>query len=239
MRIDQKDKKHGGMFYINIDDEIADIEQRLGDLSHKAPVVLTKALNDTAKWTGRELAKSAQERYRIQKLKFAKELHFTKATKGNPVATLYASGVPLAASKFKVSATSPTPSFKGSQPVKLAVLKKQSPQVVTSTRGDGLDTFVTQFKSGHNAVVQRDPPRDYKSKGWSDRKKRWKSFYKRTGKLDKTRVQELYAPSVPKMLEKVGVTEKFLETEQPKILEHLQKSITKHINTELYFANRG
>ena len=239
IRIEQKDAKHGGMFYIDVRDTMEDIERRLGDLSHKAPVVLTKALNDTAKWAGRELATSAQERYRIQKLKFAKEFRTTKATKSNPVATLYASGTPLASSKFKISSTSPSPSLKGSQPVKLAILKKQSPQTVTSSRGNGLEAFVTQFKSGHTAVVQREPPRDYKSKGWNARKKQWNAFYKRTGKLDKTRVQELYGPSVPKMLERVGVTEKFLETEQPRILEHLQKAITKHINTEIHFANRG
>lgn len=247
MKIAQRDKRHtnrkdranGGLFYINVDDEIVDIERRLGDLSHKAPVVLAKALNDTAKWAGRELAKSAQEQYRIQKLKFAKEFRIKNASKSDLSATITAEGTALAASKFKLSQTSPVPSFRGSKPVRLAILKKQSPEVVTSTRGDGLDAFVTKFQSGHNAVVQREPPREYKSKGWGDRKNRWAFFYKRTGRLDKTRVQELYGPSVPKMLEKVGVTENFLETEQPKILEHLQQSITKHINTEIHFADRG
>lgn len=244
MNIAQKDKRHTNrkqreLFYIDVHDEIEDIEERLGDLRNKAPAVLTKALNDTAKWVGREMAASAQSRYRIQKLKFAKEFDSTKATKSNLVATLYAEGTALSSSKFKISPATPSPSMKGSPPVKLAILKKQSPQTVTSGRGNDLQAFITRFQSGHPAVVQREPPRDYKSKGWSSRKKRWDSFYKRTGKLDKTRIQELYGPSVPKMLEKVGVTEKFLETEQPKILEHLQKSITTHINREIHFANRG
>lgn len=237
--IDQKDAKHGGMFYIDVRGELEDIEDRLGDLRHKAPVVLTKALNDTAKWAGRELAASAQNRYRIQKLKFAKEFRTTKATKNNLVATIYAEGTALSSSKFKISPTSPSASMKGSQPVKLAILKKQSPKTITSGRGNGLQAFIAEFQSGHVAVVQREPPKDYKSKGWSSRKKRWASFYKRTGRLDKTRIQEFYGPSVPKMLEKVGVTENFLEAEQPKILEHLQQAITKHINTEIHFANRG
>lgn len=237
--IDRKDAKHGGMFYIDVRGELEDIAERLGDLRSKAPSVLTKALNDTAKWTGRELAASAQKRYRIQKLKFAKEFHTTKATKNNLVATLYAEGTALSASKFKISPASPQVSVKGSQPVKLAILKTTSPKTVTSDRGDGLQAFITEFQSGHAAVVQREPPKSYKSKGWSSRKKRWASFYKRAGILDKTRIQELYGPSVPAMLHKVGVTENFLETEQPRILEHLQQAITTHINREIHFANRG
>ncbi len=244
MNVGQKDKKHTNrnqreIFYIDVHDEIEDIENRLGDLRHKAPAVLTKALNDTAKWAGRELAASAQNRYRIQKLKFTKELRTAKATKNNLVATLYAEGTALSSSKFKISPASPNVSMKGSKPVKLAILKKQSPEIVTSGRGDDLQAFVTKFQSGHPAVVQREPPREYKPAGWNDRKSRWASFYKRTHKLDETRIQELYGPSVPTMLRKVGVTEKFLETEQPKILEHLQQAITTHINREIHFANRG
>lgn len=239
IKIEEKDPQHGGMFYIDVSDALEDVRRRLGDLSNKAPSVLAKALNETAKWTGRELAESAQKRYRVQKLKFAKEFHSTKASKSNLTATLYAEGTALSASKFKISPASPRPSAKGSQPVKLAILKTTSPKTVTSNRGDGLQAFIAEFQSGHIAVAQREPPEEYTSKGWGSRKKRWEGFYKRMGKLDKTRIQELYAPSVPAMLHKVGVTEKFLEVEQPRILEHLQEAITTHINREIYFANRG
>lgn len=239
LEIRKKDKQHGGMFYIDAREELWDIEERLGDLSRRAPFVLTKALNDTAKWAGRELAASAQKRYRIQKLKFAKEFHITHAAKSRLEAAISAEGVSLPSSKFKITPSSPKPSFRGSQPVKLAILKTTSPTVVTSDRGKNLQAFVTQFQSGHLAVVQREPPKKYKSKGWGERQGRWYSFYKRMGKLDDTRIQELYGPSVPKMLHKVGVTENFIETEKPRILEHLQQAITKHINTELYFASKG
>ena len=59
---------------IRIDTEkaIADIEARLGMLYEKAPDVMRKSLNDTAKKTGRELAKLAQEHYQIKTIKFAK-----------------------------------------------------------------------------------------------------------------------------------------------------------------------
>ena len=88
---------------IRIDTEkaIADIEARLGMLYEKAPDVMRKSLNDTAKKTGRELAKLAQERYQIKTIKFAKEFKYTYASKSRLEAVLTSSGEMLAASKFK------------------------------------------------------------------------------------------------------------------------------------------
>ena len=101
---------------IRIDTEkaIADIEARLGMLYEKAPDVMRKSLNDTAKKTGRELAKLAQERYQIKTIKFAKEFKYTYASKSRLEAVLTSSGEMLAASKFKISPTKPSTSKEGS-----------------------------------------------------------------------------------------------------------------------------
>lgn len=239
MKISAKDDKQGGWFYIDVGVEMNDIELRLGALKDKAPAVLTKALNDTARWAGRKIASSAQARYRIQKTKFAKEFRLHRASKSSPEAVLYSSGRAISAPKFKISPLSIKNSPKGSQPVKMAILKKSSPQTVTSNRGKNLQAFVAKFDSDHIAVVQRDPKHTYKPAGWAIRQGRWHNYFETRHKLDNSRIKELYGPSVPKMLETAGVLEQFIGFNQSEVLEHLQQMITKHINTELYFASKG
>lgn len=228
----------GVIFTVDAEVELEEIERRLGSLRDKAPKVLSKAINDTAKWATRELAAAAQKRYRVQKVKFSREFDIDRASPGKQEATLTAKGGTLPAADFKATPKTPKPSSHGSPATKLAIVKEGSPRVITSNRGSGLQTFIARFQSGHIAVVQREPPRKYKSAGWSARKSAWAEYLRKTGHLDDTRIQELYGPSVPMMLYKAGVTDEYIESQEPKILEHLQQSITKYINTELYFASK-
>mgnify|MGYP005884047599 FL=1 len=226
---------------IRIDTEkaIADIEARLGMLYEKAPDVMRKSLNDTAKKTGRELAKLAQERYQIKTIKFAKEFKYTYASKSRLEAVLTSSGEMLAASKFKISPTKPSTSKEGSPPVKLAVLASESPKTITNSRS--LTAFLAEYQSGHLAVVQRKPygsRTEYTERGWREREQRNHVFKELTGKLDKTRIREFYGPSVPVMLRETGIAEQFIETTEPKIHQYLADAITTHINRELYFAEK-
>ncbi len=227
----------GTFVQIDVVPDLEEIEEQLGSLKDKAPVVLKKALNDTAKWTGRELAKEAQARYQVKTMKFAKEFTISRASNGRLQATLTAEGFPLALSKFKLSPPKPIVSESGSPAAKVAILQGRPIKEVTNAQGK--KAFVTEFSSGHIAVVQRQPGQKYTSKGWKDRKSKWKKYKKRTGRLDNTRIKELYGPSVPKMLEKTGVTKEYLESDESKILEHLKAAVTKHINTEIYFASKG
>lgn len=230
--------KNGGMFVqIDVVPSLEEIEKQLGDLKDKAPAILKKALNDTAKWTGRELAKEAQARYQVKTMKFAKEFTILKASNGRLQATLRAKGAPLAVSKFKTSPTKPIASGHGSPAVKVAVLQGKPAKEVAGRQGR--KAFLTKYSSEHIAVVQRQPGEKYTSKGWKDRKSKWKKYKKRTGHLDDTRIREFYGPSVPTMLEKTGVTKEYIESNESKILEHLKEAVTKHINTELHFASKG
>lgn len=231
-----KSELRDALFVIDTEGMLENIEERLGNLRDKAPKVLQKALNDTAKKTGRDLVKAAQERYRVKTIQFAKEIRYTYATQSRLTAVLQAKGSGLAASKFKLSPSKPTPQKTGSPAAKLAVLKKTGPRTIENKFG--LNAFVAKFQSGHIALVQRRPPKKYLSKGWKERQQRWSAWRKMTGRLDNTKIKEFYGPSVPKMLEKTGDIEKFTEISQPKILGNLRNAITKHINTELYFANK-
>lgn len=221
---------------IDITPSLEDVEKQLGALKDKAPTVLKKALNDTAKWTGRELAKEAQTRYQVKTVKFAKEFTIRRASNGRLEATLTAKSAPLALSKFKTSPPNPVSSGSGSPAVKVAVLKKAAKEVKGR---QGIKAFLTKYSSGHVAVVQRQPGENYTSKGWKDRKAKWKNYKKWTGHLDKTRIREFYGPSVPTMLKTTGVDQEYLESSKSKILIHLKEMVTKHINTELHFANKG
>lgn len=230
-------KDRGTFIEFEIVPTLDEIEDQLGSLKEKAAKVLKKALNDTAKWTGRELAKEAQDFYRVKTVKFAKEFKISRATNSKLTATLVAMGYPMSSSKFKISPTGPHPSAKGSPSAKVAILQKESPREVV---GRGRQkAFVTTFGSGHIAVVQRQPGQTYTSKGWKNRKSKWKKYRKRTGHLDNTRIREFYGPSAPKMLEMAGVTKEYLGTYEPKIMEHLKEAVRKHINTEIHFASQG
>lgn len=226
---------------LDLEETYQDIDDRLGALSLQKGIttrVLKKALNSTAKKVGRELAALAQQRYRVKKIAFSREIKIKKATASDPSAVLTATGESLPTKQFYASPAKPDPRMEGSRAARVAILKAKSPRPVQSER-EGLLAFIAEFQSGHVAVVQREPPEYYTGGGWIERKKRWGEFQRATGKLDDTRIQELYAPSVPVMLFKTGIEEEFIESMNPKIIQYLQDAITTQINTELYMASRN
>lgn len=227
------------MITVNVDtgSALESIRQGLGEFADRAPDVLRRALNDTAKKAGKELAQKAKERYTVKNAGFNKEIKYRNATKSNLSAELKAAGETIPVSKFKASPAKPSPSLTGSPAVRISVKKSNGMRAVTG-RG-GAMAFITRFQSGHVAVVQREPPRTYTGSGWSARQAKWKQFKRQTGKLDRTRIQELYGPSVPMMLAKTGVDEGYLEGMKPRIQQYLQEAIEKQIARELHFANSG
>lgn len=104
-------------------------------LYEKAPDVMRKSLNDTAKKTGRELAKLAQERYQIKTIKFCQGVKYTYASKSRLEAVLTSSGEMLAASKFKISPTKPSTSKEGSPAGKAGCACVGKPQNDHHSRG--------------------------------------------------------------------------------------------------------
>lgn len=219
---------------VDVEDALEVIRQGLGEFSDRAPDVLRRALNDTAKRAGKELAQKAQSRYAVKNAGFNKQIKYTNATKARLSAELRAKGETTPVSSFKASPARPRASSQGSAAVRISVKKANGMRTV-SGRGGAL-AFVTKFQSGHVAVVQREPPRTYTSSGWSARQAKWKEYQRHSGKLDRTRIQELYGPSVPMMLKQTGVDEGYLEGMQPKIQEYLQEAISKAIARELHFA---
>lgn len=92
---------------VDVDKQLKYIEKKLGALKTKAPIVLTRAINMTAKQARKQLANSAQQTYTVKTSKFNKEMKIKNANRGNLVATISAEGKPMALSDFKTNPTKP------------------------------------------------------------------------------------------------------------------------------------
>ena len=174
--------------------QIARIEKALGDLSSKAPIVLTKAINATAKDAQIILAKKAQETYAVKSGRFNKAMKIKNASTRRLTATITATGSPMELKDFKVSpASAPTA---GNRP-DITKGKVFSSSSLKRLQKGNLKAFVSRFKSGHVAVVQR------------------------TG-TERLPVKKLLSPSIPQML---GNKKKVFNIIKPKIESNLQKNI--------------
>ena len=85
-------------FTVTIDK--ADVERRLGDLKAKAPQVIARGLNQTAKDARKRLADKAREAYTVKTAKFNSSMKIKNATAGNLVAIIRSAGSPLSLTSF-------------------------------------------------------------------------------------------------------------------------------------------
>jgi hypothetical protein len=90
-------------FVVTVDK--ADVERRLGDLKSKAPQVIAKSLNWTAKSARVRLANKAKEVYTVKTVGFADSLKIKNATAGNLEAILRSHGEPLLIKRFSYRAS--------------------------------------------------------------------------------------------------------------------------------------
>lgn len=187
------------------------IEQKLGNLSKKAPMVLKKAVNETAKQTKKKLNKKAKETYTVKKANFNDVMQIEAATVGKLIAVISARGEPLPLSRFKVS--------KGKKTTKVQILKEGSLKELK--KGD-IKAFVNNI-ANKNQVRKRDT-----SKGQKGSKVIHTAVAQRAGK-ERLGINEKYSNSLPAML---GSARTFGELE-PDVADLLKKNIDKHINALL------
>lgn len=230
-----------GLVTVGIDAEQykAIVEDLIGNLPTTAESILKRSINSTTKKVGKELGTLAQERYRVKKKRFSSEIHYHMAGEKDLSAEIVARGEALAASYFQTTPSKPDrPTMQGSKAVRLSVLKSESPGTITHP-GTGLTAFLTQFASGHVAVVQRKPPKTYTGSGWAQRQQKHAGFYKGTGLLDKTRIRQFFGPAVPKMLEKTGITQQYIDDNYTKIQGYLEDYILMYLERERYFFQKN
>lgn len=196
------------MIYIDFDAELKRIEERLGNLGDKAPNALRNALNTTARKIRKQIVKDARGQY---VLKDKKQLQATKAMKmsnakpSNLVATLRSSGSSNELMNFLVSPESLSRGNNAPAVYAAQVLKASGTK---SLDGDP-KPFVTQFQSGHIAIVERVPG------------KRMRSNPK------KEALKKLLSPSVPHMLKNKDVQAKANRMLMEELPDQIEKQIQK------------
>lgn len=189
--------------------QIDKIQKALGELKTKTPNVLKKAINDTAKQTRMKLGNKAKEKYAVKKSGFNKDMTIKNATVGRLEATIKTKGEAMEVGQFRASPFRVTNGKNRPKSIKAKVLTSSSMKELI--KGD-TKAFVTKFKSGHVAVVERVPSKQMKSNPK-------KEFLKK-----------LLSPSTPQM---IG-SKKYVYGEiQPEIQSLLEKNIQKQIQKVL------
>ena len=179
--------------FIEIDTEaqLAAIIQKLDRLPDKiaAPNILKNAINTTARKVRKQITKDAAGVYAIKDKTILKQKD---------------QGAPQV---YTASASDLTATIKSRGPMQDIMAFMTRPnrgtgaaaaQVLASggmkpLEKGNLKAFVTTFASGHTAIVQRDPPKQYGS-GRSARAGRYGA------NADMTRIKKLLSPAVPFML---------------------------------------
>lgn len=182
------------VLYIDTDEELARIISQLNSLPQKiaAPNVLKNALNSTARKVRQQIIKDSKERYALkQKKALQSESKVLSASIATLAATVQAKGSMREIMDFMTQPNTKT----GAAAAK--VLNESS---MKSLEAGGLKAFITTFRSGHTAIVQR----------------------RGAGRLP---VKKLLSPAVPHMMGNEEVRAKA----EALAYETLQKEIEKRI----------
>lgn len=193
---------------ITVDEaDLAAIEKQMGSYMKKAPIVLKRAVNQTAKGAVKKLSNKARDVYTLKGggSKFRKEMTVNGATTGSPEAVIQSRGEAKEMLDFKVSPTRLAITGKRPKEYKGKVYRNSG---MTALEGE-TKAFITAFKSGHKAVVERVPGRMMSSNPG-------KEF-----------LRKLLSPSVPQM---IGNEEKVYGPLEPEIHMDLIENIRKHMD---------
>lgn len=160
MKKSQYKGQDGGVIDISIDaaDQLLIVERMLGDLKGKAPSTLRNAVNATAKKMRTQLHQQAKKVYVTKEYNYKSEVEIRKATISTLTARLRTSGERTALSKHKVSPQRLAHGKERPKQYKAKVLKKSK---LEAMRNGNLKAFLVRFKSGHLALVQRNPAEQY------------------------------------------------------------------------------
>ena len=195
-------------FRIEADEAIKHIENQLGEMKNKAPSVLNKAINKTAKQARKSLANKAKQSYTVKISRFNKAMKIKNSTNRTLVATIKATGKPLALSNFKTKAEE-------NEAAKAKVVKANRFKSFVIAGGEksgkDLKAFIVKFSSGHIAFAQRIPGTKMKNKS-------------------KEQIKEFYSVSIPSM---IGSEKNVYGKLKKQIRTDLKKNIDEEISKVL------
>lgn len=198
----------GSAVNVSIDatDQLVEIERMLGDLSKKAPNTLKNAVNGVAGKMRTRMANQAKKTYVLgemsrtggEKPNYKDAIIKKNATISTLTAKLQVSGKGggkylrrNALSKFDVSPEELAHGKNRPNHYGARVLQSSTPKRIGK---NNLKAFLVQFKSGHIALVQRDPSQQYEEKGYEERMRKYGMG------ADMSRIVEKRGPSVSEML---------------------------------------
>ena len=195
------------MLIVDLDTYYEDIEKALGDLKEETPKVLRSALSNTARRVRKQVVKEAGKRYDYQdagawKASNAGAIKLKAKTKGDALYTRLISTGPMnELMDFMVTPAAYNPDHRPAAH-KSKVLSSGALKVL----GEKPKPFVTRFRSGHIAIVQRKSEK-------------------------RLPVHSLLAPSVPSMVQNAGLrvtAEELMATELPvQIQKAVQRTLKK------------
>lgn len=188
---------------VDLDTFTEEVEKALGDLKTETPKVLRSALSNTSRRVRKQVVKEAAKRYEYQddgawKASNAGAIKLKAKTKRDAFYTRLVSSGPMnELLDFMVSPSAYTPESRPDAH-KAKVLSGGALKIL----GDDPKPFVTRFRSGHIAVVQRT----------SDRR---------------LPVKSLLSPSVPSMVQGAGLRETAEELMAAELPVQIQKAIQR------------
>lgn len=192
---------------ITVDEaNLAVIERQMESRMKKAPIVLKRAVNQTAKEAVKKLSSKARDVYVLKygRPSFKKETTVSDALAGTPEAVIRSKGEMKELLDFQISSNKV--SITGNRPKEYKGKVYRDKEKVALTKGT--KAFIVKFKSRHKAVVERVPGRMMKS----NPKKEF--------------LRKLLSPSVPQML---GNEEKVYGPLEEEIHMDLKENIRKHM----------
>lgn len=208
------------------------IAAMLGDVANKTPNVLANAVNSTARKARKMLLADIRSKYtdREKNKDIIPEKNIQRGSKRNPVAIIHAKGAPKSLQKFNVSPQNP-PSEGGKRPstTRAQVLLQGG---LKELEKGGMKAFVTRFKSGDVAVVQRTGD-TYKYMERVTRKKTGRTYEHLDSNHDA--IRKLWTLGVGKM---AGSAFRVGTTMRDDIQETLQAEISKQIEKTLRKAGK-
>lgn len=198
------------MLTFEVDKEQIDtIEKALSEIQKDSKTILKKAINRTAKEARKQLAKTAKETYAVKISGFNKSMTIKSATVSKTEAIIKSKGEALEIGKFRASPFRYANGKDRPKEIKAKVLTASSMKALV--KGD-TKAFVARFKSGHVAVVERNPDK------------------KMASNPKKSALKKLLSPSLPQML---GNEKKIYNKIEPQIKELLQKNIKQEVERTL------
>ena len=191
------------MLIVDLDAHYEEIEKKLGDLKSETPKVMRSALSNTARRVRKRVVKEAASRYAYQdtgawKASNSGAIKLKAKIRGDALYTRLISEGPMnELMDFMVSPAAYAPDSRPDAH-KAKVLSSGA----LKTLNDKPKPFVTRFRSGHIAIVQRKGKR-------------------------RLPVHSLLAPSVPSMVQNAGLRETAEELMATELPVQIQKAIQR------------